>query len=162
MSNSRITSKGHDDNTHGGGGGASRVLIPLAFSLLTALCVLFAFGVVSPPTKHVENLPDAHGNTYTGELRLDDGEFIGPTRIVFPNGDSYEGGLTEGRFSGEGMFTSANGWSLSGVFEAGRLIGTGHYLDSKGSYEGSFANSLPSGTGTYYSIEGWSHSLSSD
>jgi hypothetical protein len=132
---------------------APRLVASLAFSVLTLLCALFALGVIAVPTQQVEGLRDAADNAYTGNLRSNDGEFIGPVRIAFSNGDSYEGELDEGRFSGEGSFADADGWALSGTFEAGRLTGAGVHHDATGSYEDSFTDSLPTGTGTYHPTE---------
>ncbi|MDR1082756.1 MAG: hypothetical protein LBL27_02675 [Coriobacteriales bacterium] len=134
-----------------------RVLIPLVFVILTLMCVLFALGVIRPPTVEVTDLHDFEDNIYAGEMRPDTEEFVGPVRVWFATGDIYEGIMADGRFAGQGTFIDSDGWTFSGAFTQGRLSGEGSYEDSKGRYEGPFKNSLPEGEGVYHSTEGWSY-----
>jgi hypothetical protein len=133
-------------------------LLPSVFALFTLVCVLFALGVLPPPVTSVEGLLDSHGNAYTGEMRTDIAEFVGPVSITFANGDTYQGELAQGRFVGKGSYTSAQGWTLAGTFRDGRLSGEGSYSDHRGIYKGWFENSLPEGIGVYRCVDGWSYS----
>lgn len=90
--------------------------------------------------------------TVTGKVRLDpvSGAMSGEGRIVWVNGDHYEGALVNGLKQGRGSFTWANGQRYDGEWSEDRIngVGTLHYANGD-RYEGEFRNGQPHGKGTY-------------
>lgn len=90
--------------------------------------------------------------TATGKMVLDKvtGAMTGEGRIVWLNGDHYEGALVNGKKQGRGSFTWANGQRYDGEWSEDRIngVGTLHYTNGD-RYEGEFRNGEPHGKGTY-------------
>ena len=66
-------------------------------------------------------------------------------KLVFPDGSTYEGQMTQGKITGEGTWKDpATGALKRGVFKEGKLHGRGKMVTAKGEvYEGEFYNGLP-------------------
>jgi len=90
--------------------------------------------------------------TVTGKLVLDtvSGAMTGEGRIVWLNGDRYEGALVNGKKQGRGSFTWRDGQRYDGEWSEDRINGVGslHYTNGD-RYEGEFRNGEPHGKGTY-------------
>ena len=133
---------------------------------------------------------DAKGEIFTGTVWCNDGSEFGVDRIdtgyykvVYSNGDVYEGGLDrllksgygslklangdvyEGGFSydtpwGEGSYTYFNGDVYQGSFYNGKKSGEGVYVwaavegESQRRYEGGFYNDMRNGYGIYHYADG--------
>ena len=80
---------------------------------------------------------DAGGTTYSGR-----------GKVVWDNGDSFDGTLVQGQRQGEGQFIWANGQRYSGEWEQNQPRGLGLMQFSNGNrYQGRFADGLPQGQG---------------
>ncbi len=76
-------------------------------------------------------------------------------KMVYANGDIYEGDFVNGKKQGQGTFTFKNGQAYFGRFFDNLRNGKGKFTFSDGSiYEGSFANDNFIGHGTYTSKSG--------
>ncbi|EHI69277.1 MORN repeat-containing protein [Streptococcus ictaluri] len=67
----------------------------------------------------------------------------GQGKLVYSNGDTYDGQFKNGVFEGKGTFTASNGWSYSGQFKAGQADGKG-VLKAKNAkvYKGTFKQGI--------------------
>lgn len=107
--------------------------------LLTAGVVVLCF--IAMPLSH---LP------VKTALTLDNGKIIytgyttnhkltGKGKVVFENGDVYQGQFKNGLFHGKGTFRAKLGWSYTGTFSNGRPNGQGKLkTEDKTIYEGKF------------------------
>lgn len=79
----------------------------------------------------------------------------GKGKMVYTNGDSYEGDFVDGRRQGQGTFTYKNGQIYVGQFFENLFNGKGKFTFSDGSvYEGSFVAGNFIGRGIYTSNSG--------
>lgn len=101
-----------------------------------------------------------HGNgyyrspefAYRGEW--DNGWMNGAGKLVFKNGDKYEGSIQENIFDGMGTYVFHNGNSYEGEFINGKFSGLGiFHFSSGGSYEGEFFDGKIYGDGTLILVE---------
>lgn len=68
----------------------------------------------------------------------------------WPNGDLYEGQISNGMPHGMGIYTSANGDKYTGQFKYGKADGQGKMVFTNGdSYSGEFREDAMNGQGTY-------------
>ena len=73
-----------------------------------------------------------------------------PAKIIFKNGNIYEGQIIKGVLHGQGKLTFPNGTIYEGSFKYGKIQGKGLLLYPNGSsYEGKFVNGVKQGKGTY-------------
>ena len=90
----------------------------------------------------------SNGDVYEGEMQ--DLVKHGRGKLTFENGDVYEGTFIADKMSGEGVLTFKNGDRYEGTFKAGVRSGSGTYTYSDGSvYTGEFADGLKNGKGTF-------------
>lgn len=62
--------------------------------------------------------------TYTGTLI--NGQPEGTGKMIYKNGDTYNGNFNSGKFNSKGTFSSHNGnWTYSGYFKNGEANGDG-------------------------------------
>lgn len=79
----------------------------------------------------------------------------GRGKMVYTNGDNYDGDFVDGKKVGQGTYTYTNGQIYVGQFFDNLRNGKGKFTFSDGSiYEGSFANDNFIGNGTYTSKSG--------
>ena len=80
---------------------------------------------------------DGNGSTYSGR-----------GKVVWENGDSYEGSLVKGQRQGEGQFVWASGQRYSGEWEQDQARGLGLMQFTNGNrYQGRVEDGLPHGQG---------------
>jgi len=96
-------------------------------------------------------LPDS--SVYSGEVK--NGLFNGKGKLVWRNGDEYQGNFVDGLMSGEGHKKLASGEEYTGAFKRGLYDGKGKLLDSTGDrYEGNFENGNFQGKGVFTAKSG--------
>jgi hypothetical protein len=79
---------------------------------------------------------------------LVDGQRQGTGRVVYANGDVYEGTFENDRRHGQGTFTGIDGYVYVGEWRDGRIEGQGQVTYPDGSvYVGAFRNDLAHGHG---------------
>jgi len=98
--------------------------------VLTVAGALYALGVLAIPQQVTRS--DAHGTTFSGFALGAD--FVGPVRVTFEDGSTWDGELKDGLFEGFGTFASAQGWTYTGEFENGDAVGAGRFDFADGSY----------------------------
>ena len=83
-------------------------------------------------------LEDMNGNTYVGQLKMD--EYEGQGVATFANGDMYNGSFEDGAMSGYGTMTYADGSKYVGEWNYNDKEGEGEEYDSNGKliYSGNF------------------------
>ena len=54
-------------------------------------------------------------------------------KIIYPNGNIYEGGLKDGKYHGQGTYTLADGWQYVGQWRDDRRNGQGVFYNANGS-----------------------------
>ena len=90
---------------------------------------------------------------YSGQWNSD--TMDGTGRIVFVNGDSYEGTFKRNQFQGSGVFKSSTGDVYTGQFEAGLQEGRGKMeFWNKCFYEGEWKGSKMHGIGKFTGADG--------
>ncbi len=79
----------------------------------------------------------------------------GKGKMVFPNGDTYEGDFVNGKPEGQGTMAFKNGNHYTGQFVKGMMNGKGKFRYGIGSiYEGNFVNDKMDGQGTMTELDG--------
>lgn len=115
-----------------------------AFWELVTLCVviLMALSVLTVGGRSKTSLTYDNGKiTYTGYVR--NNKMNGQGKLVYDNGDVYEGGFVNGVFSGKGTFTSHSGWTYEGEFKNGQAHGQGKLIAKDNTvYEGTFEQGI--------------------
>ena len=82
-------------------------------------------------------VPDPYGGTLSGT-----------GKIIWDNGDTYEGSVEAGKRHGRGIFTWSNGQTYDGDWEQDTPVGLAKIRFASGNqYEGRVANGLPQGIG---------------
>jgi hypothetical protein len=78
-------------------------------------------------------------------------QVLAATRVVYPNGDVYEGEMLDGMRHDEcGKLTYASGAVYTGGFVKDKKHGRGHSVNADGSeYEGEYTNNEANGMGTF-------------
>lgn len=78
----------------------------------------------------------------------DSTSYSGTGKVVWDNGDSYEGNLVKGRRQGEGQFVWASGQRYSGTWEQDQPRGQGQMQFTNGNrYQGRVEDGVPEGQG---------------
>jgi hypothetical protein len=93
---------------------------------------------------------------YTGRFELETGGAVtGEGRVVWANGDVYQGQLVRSKRQGQGSFTWANGQRYSGQWVADRAQGQGEIVFVNGNrYVGAVLDDQPQGQGTMHFASG--------
>ncbi|MGT2742663.1 hypothetical protein [Streptococcus plurextorum] len=104
--------------------------------------VLLGLVVLTVPVKSQGTLTFNKGKiTYTGEIV--NYRMTGTGKLVYENGDVYEGGFDRGVFEGKGKFTSHQGWTYEGHFSKGLADGEGTLTTkAKKVYKGTFKQGI--------------------
>jgi hypothetical protein len=75
--------------------------------------------------------------------------YTGKRRMLYPNGDVYDGEWDKGKYHGFGVFTGQNGYRYEGFWRQGKRHGLGKENCPDGmAYEGEFVNNKRHGPGT--------------
>lgn len=105
----------------------------------------------SPPTGGGKKTIRTAGQTMIGDFTADPktGIVSGTGRIVWSNGDQFDGTLVNGKKEGKGKFSWSNGQRYSGDWEHDIPNGKGVIIFTDGSrYEGDVKDGVPHGQGT--------------
>ncbi len=106
---------------------------------------------------YIENM-SCEGATYTGYINEESREPNGEGRMVYNNGDIYDGEWVEGIQEGEGVFQYNNGDTYEGLWKNGKKDGSGVYIWSDGKkYDGEYREDKRDGEGVY---TGWTGYIS--
>lgn len=119
-----------------------RISRSLIEKLALVLIVLLGLTVFTVPVKSKGTLTYNEGKiTYTGTIvnyRMN-----GEGKLVYDNGDVYEGGFKNGVFEGQGKFVSNKGWTYEGAFKNGLADGKGTLTTkAKKTYKGTFKQGI--------------------
>lgn len=92
---------------------------------------------------------------YTGPKDAATGKPHGQGKLVFANGDVYEGSFVQGEMTGNGKLTMEDGSCFTGSFVNGKIHGNGSFVYANGDkYVGDFAEDSFHGQGKYVSASG--------
>lgn len=131
------------------------------FLLLLGFCagVVLMFGLSSYSLQNArfifsDSVNFADGSSYTGGVD-EQGLLNGYGRLVWANGDQYEGEFVAGLFQGKGTLTLAGNSVYEGEFSRGAMSGSGLLVYEKGSrYKGDFKKNKFEGMGKLNHING--------
>jgi hypothetical protein len=74
----------------------------------------------------------------------------GKGRIIFNNGEKYEGDFRDGQPDGQGVYTQTNGAKYTGTLKKGKYNGTGAFVEANGSIaQGNFVENKLNGKGKF-------------
>lgn len=106
------------------------------------LIVLLGLTVFLVPIKRQGTLTYNNGKiTYAGAIV--NHRMNGDGKLVYDNGDVYEGGFDNGVFEGKGKFISHQGWSYEGTFKNGLADGQGILkTKTKKTFKGTFKQGI--------------------
>ncbi len=94
-----------------------------------------------------------NGDVYEGELK--DGRPTRKGKVTWSNGDVYEGDFKDTQRTGNGKLIWSNGNVYEGEFKDDRLIGKGKFAWTGGNvYEGDFKDDVKEGKGKFTWIDG--------
>ncbi len=101
------------------------------------------------PAEFVAGTARFSGSFVTDSSRDGDGtSYSGRGKVVWDNGDSYDGSLVKGQRQGEGQFIWASGQRYSGTWEQDQPRGQGQMQFTNGNrYQGRVEDGLPEGQG---------------
>jgi hypothetical protein len=111
-------------------GSKARAIIWIAVVLATAVCAMYALGIIAIPVRISES--DGYGDVYSGKIVR--GDFEGSVKIEYADGAVWEGPLNNGQFDGNGVYSSPDGWKFAGEFKDGEIAGNGSFEFPDGSF----------------------------
>lgn len=106
-----------------------------------------------PSDKDTERIMYENGDIYEGGIS--NGRRNGKGKMIFRNKDVYEGEFKDDKIEGSGKFTFVEGASYTGELKNGKMHGKGKYAWANGSvYEGDFVDGKRTGMGKYTESNG--------
>jgi hypothetical protein len=131
---------------------ASGALIPAKAASTPALTTAGKIGIALP-AEFVAGSARFSGSFFSANSAANgtDGDgtsYSGSGKVVWDNGDSYDGSLVKGQRQGEGQFVWASGQRYSGTWEQDQPRGQGQMQFTNGNrYQGRVEDGLPEGQG---------------
>lgn len=112
------------------------------------------------PEKTAKPTPTSKPNTQTAANKCVSGDCVnGKGKMIYSNGNTYEGDFVNGKREGQAVFTFKNGQIYTGRFSNDRINGKGKMsFPNGGVYEGNWVDGRIEGQGIYTAKDGGYHS----
>ncbi|ACI60398.1 TPA: hypothetical protein VPF83_001584 [Streptococcus pyogenes] len=99
----------------------TRAKLEIVSVIVILVCAVSVFSVrISNKTSLTYDKGRMHYTGYVINHKMN-----GEGKLVYPNGDIYEGTFKNGLFEGKGTFTAKTGWLYNGEFHKGQANGKG-------------------------------------